>query len=174
MANSVSVTNTVVVQAHPLDDSFSMALFDAVLTGLRSKGADPTTLRISEEAVLETQVFDDVGHLVVVYPTWWGSLPAMLLGPVIDVLAPWVDDGLAHSSSPLRSVERLTVVTTHGSSRLVNRLQGEPGLQLWRRTVLGLCADGASFEWLSLYKLDRLDSAARTQFVERVTEQLAI
>ena len=165
--------NTVVVQAHPLDDSYSVALLEATLKGLRAKAVEPSVIRISEGSVLDESAVRAAEHLVVVYPTWWGSTPAMLLGPLVDLLGPWVDDARELATSPLRTVQRLTVVTSHGSSRWVNQLQGEPGRRLWARTVLGLCADSASFEWVSLYKIDRLDLAARTQFLDHVVERLA-
>ena len=76
------------------------------------------------------------------------------------------------ATSPLRSVQRLTVVTSHGSSKLVNVLQGEPGRQLWKRTVLGLCAPNAAFDWISLYKIDRLDLEARRAFLVEVERQV--
>lgn len=165
--------STTVVQAHPLDESLSVALLDAAVAGLRSTGIEPTVLRLSRGDNLTAAAVENAQHLVVIYPTWWGSTPAMLLGPLVDLVGPWIDGEADALPSPLRSIERLTVVTSHGSSQLINRLQGEPGRQLWQRTILGLCADGAAFDWVSLYKLDRLDDAARAGFIEHVADRLA-
>jgi len=165
--------NTVVVQAHPLDESFSVALLDAAVAGLAARGIEPVVVRLSDGAALDCSALAHVEHLVMVYPTWWGSTPAMLLGPLVDLLSPWIDGDADPGTSPLGSVERLTIVTSHGSSRFVNMLQGEPGRQLWRRTILAICARRARCEWLALYKIDRPESAARVHFLEHVTERLS-
>lgn len=155
---------TLVVQAHPLEDSYNAALLDAVVAQV--PGA--TVLRLGQGDRWTTYSCIDVTRLVVVYPTWWGSLPAVLLAALDDVLGPWVDGDELAATSPLRAVESLTVLTTHGSSKLVNALQGEPGLQLWKRTVLPLCAPGADFDWQSLYKIDRASDADRRAFLASV------
>jgi len=112
-------------------------------------------------------------HLVVVYPTFWGAPPALLQGWLHATCGPWIDGSAGLDQSPLRSVRRLTAVTSHGSARWVNIVQGEPGLCLWKRTVLALCAPGACFDWQALYKIDRLDEAGRKAFLERVTSSFA-
>lgn len=157
--------STLVVQAHPLEDSYSTALLDAVV----ARAPDAAVVRIGEGDRLTPYACIDVTRLAMIYPTWWGSLPAMLLDAVADLLGPWIDGEQLASTSPLRTVESLTVVTSHGSSKLVNVLQGEPGLHLWKRTVLPLCAEDATFSWQSLYKIDRCSPAERTAFLESLT-----
>lgn len=159
---------TLVVQAHPLEDSYSAALLGAVVEGLGAvvEGlVAPRVVRIAEGDDLTAESFAGARSLVAVYPTWWGSLPASLLAGLNDVIGPWVDGPEPAATSPLATLTSITVVTTHGSSKLVNRLQGEPGLQLWKRTVLPLCAPGATFSWRSLYKLDRATESDRTNFL---------
>ncbi len=153
------------VQAHPLEASYSAALLDAVIA--QAPGA--RVLRLGQGDRWTTYSCIDVTDLVMVYPTWWGSPPAVLLGALDEVVGPWVDSNLTASTSPLRDVSSLTVITTHGSSKFVNMLQGEPGLQLWKRTVLPLCAKGARFRWQSLYKIDRATDADRTDFLRSIT-----
>lgn len=111
----------------------------------------------------------DVTRLVAVYPTWWGSLPAVMLDALNDLIGPWVDGGQSRATSPLRTVESLTIVTSHGSPKRINMLQGEPGLQLWKRTILPRCAPQAKFSWQSVYELDRIGDAARAAFLDSVT-----
>jgi len=159
---SVRGVTTLVVQAHPLEASYSTALLEAVVA--QAPGA--RVVRIGEGDRWTPYACIGVTRLVVVYPTWWGSLPAMLLDAVVDLLGPWIDGDELASTSPLRTVESLTVVTSHGSSKFVNVLQGEPGLQLWKRTVLSLCAPNAAFSWQSLYKIDRCTAAERAAFVD--------
>lgn len=162
-----------VLQAHPLDASYNKALLDAAVGGLEAAGVDHVVVRMcqGDEADLDRIAASD--HLVVVAPTWWGAMPAVMLDWIQRTLGPWIDGDAPRATSPLRSVRRLSVVTSHGSARLVNRLQGEPGRQLWARTVLPLCAAGARFDWIALYKIDRLDVAAREAFIERVRIEVA-
>ena len=93
----------------------------------------------------------------------------MLLDALNDLIGPWVDGDQSRDTSPLRTIESLTVLTSHGSTKRINMLQGEPGLQLWKRTIVPLCAPGASFSWQSLYKVDRVSPAERIAFVDSLT-----
>jgi len=159
---------TLVVQAHPVTDSLSGAMLDAVVARLKSTTDDCDVVRVGQGDVLTADACLRARQLVAIYPTWWGSLPAMLLDQLNQVIGPWVDGDEPAGSSPLRNVHHIQVVTSHGSSRLINRMQGEPGLQLWKRTLLPLCASNATFDWQSLYKLDRLSDSDRTDFLSRL------
>jgi len=163
--NVASVT-TLVLQAHPRDDSYNAALLDAVVSSV----ANPRVVRVGQGDVLAVESFDGVRSLVAVYPTWWGSLPASLLEAVNNIAGPWVDGPQPVGACAFATVQSITAVTSHGSSRLVNQLQGEPGRQLWKRTILPLCAPGATFTWRSLYKLDRATAADRARFLSEISE----
>ena len=156
---------TLVVQMHPVPESFNAAVLEATLAGLGRAGIEPDVRRLGQGDALEADDLDGVETLVVVAPTWWGGPPAQLLERLQALLGA--------APSPLRSVRRLMVVTTHGSSQLVNTLQGEPGRRLWKRVVLPLCAPGATFDWVALYKIDRLDEDGRVTFLDRVTSAAA-
>lgn len=155
---------TVVVQAHPLDDSYNAALLESVCSGL----SDHRVVRLYSGDQIEAAEFADCDELIVVAPTWWGSMPAIMVEWLEGLLGPWIDGSADGSTSPLSNVRQLRVVTSHGSSRLVNMLQGEPGRNFWQRTVLPLCAPGAAFTWQALYKIDRLDDEARRAFLQSV------
>jgi putative NADPH-quinone reductase len=156
--------STLVVHAHPLEESYSAALRDAVRTALAESNIKFTLARIAQD---EEPILDGVTHLIAVYPTWWGGLPAALLDWVQRLLVPLVDEG-STDQSPFASVERISVVTTHGSSQLMNHLQGQPGKQTWTRVVLTHCAPGAEFEWVALYKIDRSTDGQRQAFLDHV------
>ncbi len=157
--------HTLVVQAHPRHDSLSRALLDSVTDHLERQEITADVLRVGHGDRLTTSALADVATLVIVAPTWFGAMPAMLLDQLQRLLGPWVDAGQPASTSPMASIERLVVVTTHGSPKRINLLQGEPGKLLWERTVLPLCAPGAAFEWVSLYGVDRLERPAIETFV---------
>lgn len=161
---------TLVLQAHPVEDSYNCAIFDAVLAELDKDGQPFATVRIGNGDKLDASEFALVTRLIAIYPTWYGSLPAVFLDSLSRLLSPWADNEEPTATSPFRSVESLKVITSHGSSKLINVLQGEPGLQLWKRTVLPLCAPGATFAWKALYKLDRADAASRARFITQAAD----
>lgn len=160
-----------VVHAHPVPESYSGALLASVLDGIATR-AESTVHRIGDAnepgpTVDELRTTDELWF---VHPTWWGGQPAVLLGWIQQTLGPWID-GDSSSPSPLGQVRRLVAVTTHGSSAFVNRLQGEPGRQLYRRVLRPLCAPGADFRWLARYTLDRATASARTDFLNEVRHE---
>ena len=160
---------TLIVHTHPRTDSFTAAMRDAVLRGLRACGSpvdvidlwadgfdplDPAPVIASGRHL---QRLRDAAALVLVYPTWWSGQPAILLG--------WL---AALPTGALGGIGRITAVTSHGSSRWINRLEGETGLTILRRTLRPRCAPGARAEWVAMYSIDRADEQARTQFLESV------
>jgi putative NADPH-quinone reductase len=166
------VTGTLVLQSHPLDDSYNMALLDAVVRALDRRAVEHTVHRFQPDGPPADSAIEGCRHLIVVAPTWWGAMPAVVLDWLQRRLEPWIDGGRPADQCPLRSVRRLSVVTSHGSSRWTNLLQGEPGLQLWKRTVLPLCSPDARFDWIALYKIDRLDLDARRAFIASVERRI--
>ena len=161
---------TLVVQAHPLEASYNTALLEAVCGALDVSGVDPIVVKLAQGQEPDL-IGADFEHMIAVCPTWWGGPPAVLLDWLQRTLAPYVDGGEPAADSPFRTVRRLSVVTSHGSSLLVNRLQGEPGKQTWSRVILPFCHPDAEFEWISLYKIDRTTAEERVAFLDRVTTQ---
>ena len=160
---------TLVVHAHPRPDSFTAAMRDAVVRGLDARRASVDVIDLWADGfdpldaprVITTdghlQRIREASALVLVYPTWWSGQPAILLG--------WL---AALPAGALGGIERITAVTSHGSSRWINRLEGETGLTILRRTLRPRCAPGARAEWVALYSIDRADEQARTRFLSRV------
>lgn len=152
---------TVVLQVHPLEDSYSSALREAVVAALDGgpavAGTGPAAgggpgaggvvcYRLCQGERPPEAVLAQAGRLVLVYPTWSGGLPSHLLG--------WLHD-LFDNDVRLGRATELVAVTTCGSSQLVNRVQGEWGRRYLRTELLARCAPGARFRWLCLYKVDR-------------------
>lgn len=189
-----------VVHAHPCVDSFGGRLRDTVvdtlsrvghtvdLLDLYGEGFDPTlpsqewsNHRLGIDALPavadHARRLRQARALIFVYPTWWGGQPAILKGWLDRV---WVE-GVAYSLPPgsrrirgrLRNVRRLVVVTTHGSTKLVNAVQGEPGKRTILRGLRPLVHPLARRSWIGLYGLDRDDPAAREAFVARVAAAMA-
>ena len=118
---------------------------DFNLTDLHADGFDPTmscderrTHKDPGVAPALEPYADDLRWaqaLVLVYPTWWSGQPAMLKGWIDRVWVAgvaWELPAGANVLRPLlRNISRIVVVTGHGSSKLVNALEGEGG----KRTV---------------------------------------
>ena len=162
----------VVLHAHPLQDCLSAVLRDRVAETLERAGHEVQVVRLTQGESISRAGITGAEGLVLVYPTWWGGLPAPMLAWVQQELAAWIDGAADRATSPLRTVRHLAAVTTHGSSSWVNRLQGEPGRQLLRRTVARLCAPGTRLRWVALYGLDQSSEAEVSAFVERAATEM--
>jgi putative NADPH-quinone reductase len=192
------MTRALVVHCHPLAASLARAARDRAVAGLVRGGAE---VRIEDlygdgfepelspgeaaahrvpgaDAALRRYV-DDLrwcDTLVLTYPTWWAGQPAMLKG-WIDRL--WVN-GVAWDLPPgsdrlrprLRNVRRLVAVTTHGSSKLVNAVEGEGGKRTITRTLRPLCHPLARTTWLALYGVDTRPPHRIDRFLDRVETKL--
>ena len=189
---------TLVVSCHPDPDSFCAALtarVEQALTGaghelrvtdLYAEGFDPLFSAAEHAAHLEPGAHPDVGghvadlqwcdQLVLVYPTWWSGQPAMLKGWIDRVWvrgAAWeLPSGGNRLQGRLRNVRSLVVVTTHGSTKWINTLQGEPGKRVVTRTLRAVCHPRARTTWISLYGLDRSTADERRAFLDGVPRRL--
>ncbi|MDJ0768249.1 MAG: NAD(P)H-dependent oxidoreductase [Ilumatobacter sp.] len=115
--------------------------------------------------------------LVLVYPTWWSGQPAMLKGWIDRVWiagVAWTGNGRNGRPRPLlTNIRRIVVVTTHGSTKLLNSLEGEAGKRTVTRSIRPMCSRRARTTWCALYGVDQSDEAKRTGFLDRVERTLA-
>lgn len=115
-------------------------------------------------------------HLVLVYPTWWSAQPAMLKGWMDRV---WVRGvawelpvGAKRVKARLRNVRRITAVTTHGSSKWVNIIEGEGGKRTVTRSLRSLCHPLARSTWIAMYGIDTSSDKQRATFLLTVRRRL--
>lgn len=160
-----------VVHAHPLEDCLSVALRDRVAAALAAEGHRVDVVRVTQGEWIDGVSLAGADGLVFVYPTWWGGLPAPLLGWVQTELAPWIDGRAEPATSPLRTVRHLAAVTTHGSPRRVNWMQGEPGRHLLRRSVVRLCVPGTRLRWIALYGIDQCEPRQIDAFLDQAASE---
>lgn len=193
------MTRALVVYCHPDPTSFVHAAFERVVEALQHSGADvriddlyadgfePELTADDHRRHLEAGVdpslqryADDLrwcDTLVLVYPTWWAGQPAMLKGWIDRVWAcgiAWeLPAGSNRLAGRLGNIRRLVVVTTHGSSKWVNAVEGEGGKRTVTRSLRAMCHPFARTHWLALYGLDTGSSASRTRFLDRIDRRMA-
>ncbi len=110
--------------------------------------------------------------LVLVYPTWWGAQPAIMKGWLDRV---WVE-GVAftfradgrRTRHELRRIRHLVAITTHGSPKRINAVEGESGKRLVLRQLRAACHPRVRTRWIASYGIDQSDEAGRRRFLEHV------
>jgi putative NADPH-quinone reductase/1,4-dihydroxy-2-naphthoate octaprenyltransferase len=149
-----------IIIGHPRRQSLCQALASAYGSGARRAGAQVRELRLAElrfdpnvrsfdpsvqpveKGVLQARrLITWADHIVFVYPTWWGTMPALLKGFLDRVLAPGfafaeTDRGFA----PLLGGRSAELLTTMDTPRWVYRwIYGAPGHKAMARAILGFC-----------------------------------
>jgi NAD(P)H dehydrogenase (quinone) len=189
---------TLVVHCHPDPESFTAAVRDRAVAALRDRGDevrltdlyacgfDPVLSAHEQARHLEPgpdpSVADHAAdlqwceRLVLVYPTWWSGQPAMLKGWIDRVWVAEVAFELPPDSTRirprLRNVRRIVAITTHGSTKLVNALEGEVGKRMMTRTLRAVCHPLVRTSWIALYGIDSASDATKAAFLDRVAKRL--
>ena len=149
------------ILAHPRRDSLCGALFDAYAGGARQAGAECRKLILSEmrfdpdvhTVSPELQPLEpdlvraqhDIAwaeHLVFIYPTWWGTFPALLKGFLDRVMTPgFAFHHVTHDKwDKLLAGRTADLITTMDTPPLIYRfVYRAPGHQALARATLGYC-----------------------------------
>ena len=150
-----------VVVGHPRRASLTAALAAAYADGARRAGAVVEVLelaRLEFDPNVRTRVFATQSveadlrraaaliawaeHLVFVYPTWWGTMPALMKGFLDRVLAPGFafEETAKSGYLPLMTGRTAELLTTTDTPGWVWRwLYGAPGDKAMARAILGFC-----------------------------------
>jgi len=191
--------HVVVVLAHPSEGSFNHAIAARARATLVAAGHDVefldlyglgfrAAMSLDERRAYETA--DPIGDplvarhaelvraadaLVMVYPTWWSGLPAILKGWLERVMVPGVafvfDD--QHKVRPgLRNVRRLVGISTYGSPRLYVRAINDNGRRTLTRALRMNTGWRTRTTWLGLYSLDSSTAQQREKFLRRVEQRM--
>lgn len=190
-----------VVFAHPDRDSFSRAVLEACLDGLRTAGhrvhpidlyaldyapglsADEWRAYATDSPILDPLVAEharlvaEADALVFVYPTWWSSVPAVLKSWFERTLVPGVafdlDPRTQRVKPALTNVRHLVGITTYGSPWWYVKAVNDAGRRTILRTLRLATGRGTRCSWLALYSLDGRTDEHRRRFVERVRSKMA-
>ena len=189
-----------VVWVHPVPDSFSAALRDAVTAALPQPPAvidlynsgfdagymtanttDPSS-DSNAGANSNTEILSQhrsqiaaAEALLFVYPTWWDGLPAILKSWLEQLFPAALDarSGQQAAQETLANTKSIMVATTHGSSKWVNAVQGQAGRKILSQSLKGLCHRKCRFKWVSLYRIDVSTSRQRQEFLAHAAKKIA-
>lgn len=186
------------VFCHPRADSFSAALRDTALESLRAKGHEVELRDLyaegfnpvlsaeergvyNDESANQTGIEHEIAQLrraealLLVYPTWWYGMPAMLKGWFDRVWVPGVtftfSDGAIRPA--LGNIRRMGVVTTYGSPLWLLLFLLWPDRRVIAGGIRRLCAKGCPMDWLYLTRMDTRGAADRTRFLAKVKARLS-
>ncbi len=190
---------TLLVIAHPQQNSLCRHLAQETKNHLQSRGYEITVKDLYEEGfdpVLTaeerdsyysdcfdaTEVKDDIRQLqeaeclVLVFPTWWFGLPAILKGWIDRVWVPGhaylhAEDMTAIKPN-LDKLKEVRVITTLGSPWWVDRfIMGRPVRKILKTGIVGACTSGCDFKMLSLYNSESLTEEKVRQFIARIKKK---
>lgn len=186
------------IYAHPREVSLAAALRDAARAGLEAAGhvvelrdlyaegfnpalsAEergryhdvPANLEGIEDHAASLRAAD---ALLLVHPTWWYGMPAMIKGWFDRVWSPGVAFKLGDGAIEplLTNIKRIGVVTTYGSPTWLLWYIGRIDRKLIGRGIRRLCARDCKVEWLTLTRLDQRTRPECEAFVAKVRQRMA-
>lgn len=186
------------VHCHPRTDSFSAALAEAAQATLLAAGHEVERRDLYAEgfppavtaeahatymdfAANRRGVEDDVAQLqraealLLVYPTWWYGMPALLKGWFDRVWVPGVTFVVsAGAIQPrLTNIRRIGVITTYGSPLWLLLYLGWPDRRVIGGGIRRLCARGCKLDWLYLTRMNHRTRQECAGFIERVRARLS-
>ncbi len=151
-----------VILGHPRADSLCGALADAFAEGAREAGVQlcrldlasldfdlhvhlpsPNDQPLEADLCRARELILWADHLVFVYPTWWGTMPALLKGFLDRLLAPGFafrtcEGGIGYQG--LLGGRSAQIITTMDTPPLIHRLlYRQPGRHAMARATLGFC-----------------------------------
>ncbi len=189
-----------IIYCHPLRDSYTHALSDGVaqalqasghaveITDLYREGFEPAMTAHERQSyfrppydyaavAVHVERLRRAEGIVLCFPQWWYSMPAMLKGYIERVWGPGIAfEHLAHGGirPRLTHIRVFGVVTTYGSPWWVTRLwAGDPARALLMRTIKPLCGRRVRSFYLAYYDMDRSTAVSRAAFLDRVRRRIA-
>lgn len=187
------MTRALVVLAHPAPQSLCAHLagvaagaLGAAVDDLCAAGFDPVLHAGDLAAYRRAEVPPDLEEraqaltqaevLVLVFPTWWSGMPAVLKG--------WFDrlwrPGLAFDAGAdgrltgrLMHLRHVVAITTHGGPWWAEAALLWPLRRMIRRGIVAPCAPAARVQWLALHRAEAVTPARLAAFEGRVRACLA-
>ena len=189
------------VHAHPVPESFNRALYAAAVETARTQGHEVRLIDLCAESfnpVMSTEERrsytengpipgDLVTHiealqwaegLILVYPTWWYSQPAILKGWMDRVWRPGIAFTLHEEGQRLRpalsNIRLIGVITSFGSPWWFwTFLIGAPGRKIALRGLRFCTNQRTRTFWLGLHEIDDQTDANRKRYIDKVRARIA-
>jgi putative NADPH-quinone reductase len=182
--------HTLLVTAHPVETSFNAALAQAALRGLEAGGAtvdlwdlyaegfDPVMSR-AERLAYHDQPGNEVlaqggldrlmraDALILCFPAWISSPPAMMKGWLEKLMLPGVAFSLGPWRPTLKHVHTVAGVVTYGGPRWRNWLAGDSARKIVTRGMWGYTGWRARVRYCAMYDVDRSTPEARAAFLDQ-------
>jgi putative NADPH-quinone reductase len=186
-----------VVHAHPVEESFSRALFRTVIEALGAGGHQVDALSLYDEGFdaamsrTERLNYEDVPEnitpelkpyverlraaeaIVFVHPVWNYGYPAILKGYFDRVFLPGVSFVLEDGGGlkpALTNIRRAAFVATYGGDRWRTMLMGDPPRRLARRWAWATFRTKMPPQYLALYDMNTSKEPELTRFLDKVRE----
>ena len=189
-----------VVHSHPLTESYDHALFGVIVETLKTNGHEVVATDLHREgfqpAMTEaerrsymgngydtraiahyTETLKTVDSVILCFPHWWFSMPAMLKGWVDRVWGPGVAftyDAEGKLEPALANIKLFGVVTSYGSPWwAVVLYAGNAGHKVLMRGMKPMCAKDARSFYLAHYGMDCSTPKSREAFMAKVKKRIA-
>ena len=190
-----------VVSAHPLKESLCRHLTQQTISKLQEQGHDieledlysnafQPELTVKERGSYYLDSFTPEGTteeinrlieaeaLILLFPTWWFSFPAILKGWFDRIWGPGIAydhaDDLGAIKPRLLNLKRVMVITTLGSPWWVDRLiMRKPVKRVIKTALLGTCTKRCQLEFFSLYNSEKLSEEQVLKFSTKINKALS-
>lgn len=189
-----------VVTAHPLTQSLCKQLTDHIVEALAKANHEvtvedlyaqqfspqltPTERESYYQDRYDTSAISEyVEHLqktellVLLFPTWWFSFPAVLKGWFDRVWGPGIAYDHANDygqiTPRLTNLKKVLVITSLGSPWWVDRfIMRQPVKRIIKTALLNTCAKQSTLQFLSLYNSEKLSLAQINKFKRKINRAL--
>jgi NAD(P)H dehydrogenase (quinone) len=198
---AIASMRCLVVKAHPLSESLCSLVTRRVVELLQTAGHEVTLEDLYAEkfdAVMtpeerasyyekpySSQSFDaqierllSAEAIVLVFPTWWFSFPAILKGWFDRVWGPGLAYDHATDYGPIKprlhGLREMLAITSLGAPKWVDWIiMRQPVKKVLKTAIVGTCAPGCRFRMVSVYKSESLTKAQVDEFWSRVERALS-
>ena len=189
------------IHAHPVPESFNTALYKAAVQSAQESGHEVRLIDLNAEGFNPVMTADErrgytedvpipaelqphiealqwAEGLILVYPTWWYSQPAILKGWMDRVWRPGIAFTLHEEGQRLRpalaNIRLIGVVTTFGSPWWFwTFLIGAPGRKIILRGLRFCTNKRTQTFWLGLHAIDDQTETSRKSYIDRVRARIA-
>lgn len=189
-----------IVISHPLENSLCNLLGEHVENTLSQMGHEISiedlyadnfspVLTVPERESYYSQHYDsskiteqvnrlqNTEALVLLFPTWWFSFPAMLKGWFDRIWGPGIAYDHASGFGPIQprldNLRNVLVITTLGSPWWVDRIiMRRPVKRVIKRALLGACARNSKLQFLSLYNCEHINEQNIATFKNKIEKAL--